>query len=60
MLHGQSDYAAHALVAVDCALWDLKGQALGLPVWKLLGSARSRSTPTSALAFFHREGLLFP
>ena len=31
-----------ALSAVDIALWDLKGQAAGLPVWKLLGGARER------------------
>ena len=23
--------------AVDCALWDIKGKALGVPVWELLG-----------------------
>lgn len=27
----------HALGALDLALWDIKGKALGLPVWKLLG-----------------------
>ena len=29
------------LSAIDTALWDIKGKALGLPVWKLLGG-RSR------------------
>ncbi|WEX09109.1 mandelate racemase/muconate lactonizing enzyme family protein [Chelativorans sp. AA-79] len=28
-----------ALAAIDIALWDLKGKALGLPVYKLLGGA---------------------
>ena len=28
-----------ALGAIDMALWDIKGQALGLPVYKLLGQA---------------------
>jgi len=28
-----------ALGAVDMALWDIRGQALGEPVWKLLGGA---------------------
>lgn len=27
----------HALGAIDLALWDLKGKALDLPVWQLLG-----------------------
>jgi L-alanine-DL-glutamate epimerase-like enolase superfamily enzyme len=31
-----------ALSAVDIALWDLKGQAAGLPIWKLLGGARAK------------------
>lgn len=30
-----------ALSAVDIALWDLKGKALGVPIWKLLGGART-------------------
>jgi L-alanine-DL-glutamate epimerase-like enolase superfamily enzyme len=27
----------HALGALDLAMWDLKGKALGVPVWQLLG-----------------------
>ena len=42
MPRGQTGYAAHALAAVDLALWDLRGKALNLPVWKLLGGARQR------------------
>jgi L-alanine-DL-glutamate epimerase-like enolase superfamily enzyme len=30
------------LAAVDMALWDLAGRALGVPVWKLLGGYRDR------------------
>lgn len=28
-----------ALSAIDCALWDIFGQATGLPIWQLLGGA---------------------
>ncbi len=31
-----------AMSAVDNALWDLKGKALGQPVWKLAGGAQSK------------------
>lgn len=31
-----------ALAAVDTALWDLRGQALGQPLWLLAGGARER------------------
>lgn len=39
---GQTGVAVHAISAVDIALWDLKGQKLGEPIWRLLGGARSR------------------
>ena len=34
-----------ALAAIDIALWDLKGKALGLPVYKLLGGAWRTEIP---------------
>jgi L-rhamnonate dehydratase len=39
---GQTGYASHAIAALDVALWDLKGKALGQPVWRLLGAARAK------------------
>lgn len=32
----------HAISVVDVALWDLKGKALGQPVWRLAGGAQDR------------------
>ena len=34
---GRRGVAIHAMSGIDLALWDIKGKALGLPVWKLLG-----------------------
>jgi L-rhamnonate dehydratase len=34
---GRRGIAIHAMSGIDMALWDIKGKALGQPVWKLLG-----------------------
>jgi len=39
---GQSGYGAHAIAALDVAIWDLKAQAAGLPLWELMGGARAQ------------------
>jgi L-alanine-DL-glutamate epimerase-like enolase superfamily enzyme len=59
MPRGQTGYAAHALAAIDVALWDIKGKALRQPVWRLLGGARSRVPvyATFGFGFFDREQL---
>lgn len=56
---GQSGYAAHAMAAIDIALWDLKAQRLGLPLWRLLGGARDRVPvyATFGFNFLDREQL---
>lgn len=56
---GQSGYASHAISAIDLALWDIKGQALGEPCWRLLGGARSEVPvyATFGFAFFDRDEL---
>src|SRR5712675_3781870 len=59
MPRGQTGYAAHALAAIDLALWDIKGKALGQPVWRLLGGARARvpAYATFGFGFFDRAQL---
>jgi L-rhamnonate dehydratase len=56
---GQSGYASHAIAALDLALWDIKGQALGEPCWRLLGGARAEVPvyATFGFAFFDRDEL---
>ncbi len=56
---GQSGYASHAIAAIDLALWDIKGQALGEPCWRLLGGARNEVPvyATFGFAFFDRDEL---
>ncbi|MFO1058589.1 MAG: mandelate racemase/muconate lactonizing enzyme family protein [Dongiaceae bacterium] len=40
---GRDGASLHAMAAIDLALWDLKGKALGQPVHRLLGGARRRT-----------------
>ena len=41
-----------ALSAVDMALWDIKGKALGVPVWKLVGGKCRECVPCYANCWF--------
>lgn len=43
-----------AISAIDVALWDIKGKAVGQPVYKLLGGYRDR-VPTYASGFLWRS-----
>jgi len=43
------------LAGIDIALWDIKGKALGLPVWKLLGAGRQR-LPAYVTGGYYRSG----
>ncbi len=56
---GQSGYASHAIAALDLALWDLKGQVLNQPCWRLLGGARTQVPvyATFGFAFLDRDEL---
>jgi galactonate dehydratase len=42
---GPGGLASQALAGVDCALWDLRGKLLGVPVYQLLGGAFRREIP---------------
>jgi L-alanine-DL-glutamate epimerase-like enolase superfamily enzyme len=44
-VHGRQGDPMIALSAVDCGLWDIKGQALGHPVWRLLGGGTRTEMP---------------
>jgi L-alanine-DL-glutamate epimerase-like enolase superfamily enzyme len=49
-MNGRRGVVVHAMSAVDMALWDLKGKALGKPVYELLGGARQKTvTPYASL-----------
>jgi L-alanine-DL-glutamate epimerase-like enolase superfamily enzyme len=49
---GRRGIAIHAMSGIDLALWDIKGKALGLPIWKLLGGGFNRSLRPYASSLF--------
>jgi len=49
-MNGRRGLGVHAIGALDMALWDLRGQHAGQPVWRLLGgAARQWITPYASL-----------
>ena len=48
---GQSGIGMHAIAAIDVALWDIRGKALGQPIWRLLGGARDRCPVYATFGF---------
>ncbi|MAS06614.1 MAG: mandelate racemase [Ahrensia sp.] len=56
---GQTGYASHAIAAIDVAIWDLIGQKLEVPVWKLLGGSRNKVPlyATFGFPFFDQDQL---
>ena len=52
-VHGRKGPTMFAISTVDCALWDLRGKALGVPVHRLLGGPVRTELPAyaSALGF---------
>jgi L-alanine-DL-glutamate epimerase-like enolase superfamily enzyme len=53
---GRTGVAMRAISLVEIALWDVKGQAAGLPVWALLGGQR-RETDVMMVGGYAREGV---
>jgi L-rhamnonate dehydratase len=58
--YGRKGLAIMAISAIDNALWDLKGKALGQPLYRLLGGATKRDMPVYStgndVAFYHKLG----
>ncbi|MGI8483147.1 MAG: enolase C-terminal domain-like protein [Thermomicrobiales bacterium] len=52
-VHGRKGPTMMAISAIDCALWDLRGRWLGVPVYRLLGGPVRETIPAyaSALGF---------
>jgi D-galactarolactone cycloisomerase len=45
-----------AMSAIDIALWDIRGKAIGRPVHALLGGALRSRVPAYATGFYYRDG----
>ena len=54
---GQKGVTISALSAVDIALWDLKGQALGVPVSTLLGGSYRQRARVYATGLYEPQGV---
>ena len=58
--YGQSGSAIIALSAIDIALWDIKGKALNMPIYKLLGGAYRSEVEPYASGPCRADGELYP
>lgn len=54
--YGRRGVVTHALGGLDMALWDLKGKALGRPVYELLGGAFQKKIRAYASDLWGRNG----
>ncbi|MGC8792679.1 MAG: mandelate racemase/muconate lactonizing enzyme family protein [Bryobacteraceae bacterium] len=53
--HGVTGIVQFALAAVDIALWDILGKALGVPVYRLLGACRDRLPVYSMCGWYYAD-----
>lgn len=53
--HGQRGLVVEAISAIDIALWDIAGQALDLPVHRLMGGPLRMEVAAYATGFYRRE-----
>jgi L-rhamnonate dehydratase len=51
---GRRGVGLHAMSGIDLALWDIKGKALGQPIWKLLGGGFHKKIRAYASSLFGR------
>ena len=49
---GRRGIAIHAMSGIDLALWDIKGKALDMPVWRLLGGGFAKTLRPYASSLF--------
>jgi D-galactarolactone cycloisomerase len=54
--YGRKGVVVGAISAVDIALWDIKGKAMGEPVWALLGGSFRDRIQCYATGFFRAKG----
>ena len=53
--HGVTGIVQFAMAAVDIALWDILGRALGVPVYRLLGACRDRMPVYSMCGWYYPD-----
>ena len=54
---GQKGLTISAISAIDIALWDIKGKALGVPIHKLLGGAYRSRAKAYATGLYEPQGV---